>query len=83
MTIRILSVCMRDNQDWNPIGKALVIRNLSFRLLQEELTPCYAKLSGATVKWFDENNRVALITHSVNRPKHTCTCSHRTANDLC
>ncbi len=29
-------------------------RNLSFRLLQEELTPCYAKLSGATVECLPE-----------------------------
>ncbi len=29
-----------------------IIRNLSFCLLQEELTPCYAELSGATVLQF-------------------------------
>ncbi len=31
-------------------NKLEIIRNLSFRLLQEELTSCYAKMSGATVK---------------------------------
>ncbi len=30
-------------------NKLEIYMHLPFRLLQEELTPCYAKLSGATV----------------------------------
>ncbi len=40
-----------------------IIRNLSFRLLQEELTPCYAKLSGATVDY-------AWISHALPPKVH-------------
>ncbi len=41
-----------------------IIRDLSFRLLQEELTPCYAKMSGATVFHVFHNWIYACLVYS-------------------
>ncbi len=52
-------------------NKLDIYMDLPFRLLQEELTPCYTKLSGATVfNTLDQNERWTI---SSCVPCHNCS----------
>ncbi len=51
-----------------------IYMDLPFRLLQEELTPCYTKMSGATVKYipttFQSENAAKIISRTDTQQSH-------------